>query len=253
MEKSFLEWIIFLLKEYGQFFVYGTIMTIVISVIGTFIGFVIGFITGIINTIPIHSQQSIGYRFFISMIKKITGIYVTVFRGTPMIVQAMVVYYGSSQLFNINIAPFAAAIIVLSLNTGGYAAEIVRGGIISVDHGQEEGARAMGMSHVCMMIHVILPQAFHNITPQLCNLFVTNIKDTSVLNVISVTELFFITKSAAGTYFRFFEAYTITALIYLFLTIIINKLLSILENGLNGNSDYLLVNELELKRRLGEG
>lgn len=111
----------------------------------------------------------------------------------------------------------------------------------------------MGMSHVCMMIHVILPQAFHNITPQLCNLFVTNIKDTSVLNVISVTELFFITKSAAGTYFRFFEAYTITALIYLFLTIIINKLLSILENGLNGNSDYLLVNELELKRRLGEG
>ena len=167
-----------------------------------------------------------------------------------MIVQAMVVYYGSSQALDLNIAPMAAAIFVLSLNTGGYAAEIVRGGIISVDNGQMEGAKALGMSHVSMMVNIVLPQALHNTTPQLSNLFVTNIKDTSVLNVISVTELFFITKSAAGTYFRFFEAYTITAMIYLLLTIIINKMLEIFERYLAGKSDYVLVSEEELRQRL---
>lgn len=252
MEKSFFEWIIFLLQQYGTFFLAGTISTLVISVLGTFIGFLIGFLVGIINTIPVNNDQSISYQLIINLIKKLAQIYVTVFRGTPMIVQAMVVYYGSSQALGINVAPMAAAIFVLSLNTGGYAAEIVRGGIISVDNGQIEGAKALGMSHVSMMLNIVLPQALHNTTPQLCNLFVTNIKDTSVLNVISVTELFFITKSAAGTYFRFFEAYTITAIIYLLLTIIINKLLQLFERYLNGKSDYILVNEDDLKQRLEE-
>lgn len=253
MEKSFFGWIIFLLQKYGQMFLGGTIVTMVISIIGTAIGFLIGFLTGIINTIPVSRDQPLLYRALVKLLKLFTGIYITVFRGTPMIVQAMVVYYGSSQMLGINIAPLMAAIIVLSLNTGGYSAEIVRGGIMSVDQGQKEGAKALGMSHVCMMVNVILPQALHNITPQLCNLFVSNIKDTSVLNVISVTELFFVTKSASGTYFRFFEAYTITAMIYLLLTIIINKILSIFENHLNGSQDYSLVSEQELKARLGEG
>lgn len=252
MEKSFFGWIIFLLQHYGTFFLEGTGTTLLVSVTGTFIGFLIGFLVGIINTIPVNREQSIGYRFIVRLIKIIAKVYVTVFRGTPMIVQAMVVYYGSSQAFDLNIAPMAAAIFVLSLNTGGYAAEIVRGGIMSVENGQIEGAKALGMSHVSMMLNVVLPQALRNITPQLCNLFVTNIKDTSVLNVISVTELFFITKSAAGTYFRFFEAYTITAMIYLVLTIVIGKLLNLFERYLEGKSDYVLVGEEELQKRLEE-
>lgn len=252
MEKSFFEWVIFLLQHYGTFFLQGTITTLVISIVGTFIGFLIGFLVGIINTIPVNREQPTGYQLLVKFMKLIVKVYVTVFRGTPMIVQAMVVYYGSSQALDLNIAPMVAAVFVLSLNTGGYAAEIVRGGIISVENGQIEGAKALGMSHVSMMVHIVLPQALQNITPQLCNLFVTNIKDTSVLNVISVTELFFITKSAAGTYFRFFEAYSITAMIYLLLTIIINKLLQLFERYLAGKSDYVLVSEEELKQRLGE-
>lgn len=250
MERTFLEWIIFLLQEYGTLFFKGTLTTLWISITGTFIGYLIGFAIGVIRTIPINEEQSMGYRAVVNIVKKVVQIYVVVFRGTPMIVQAMVVYYGASQAFGIDIEPLTAAVIVLSLNTGGYAAEIVRGGIMSIDNGQIEGAKALGMTHVALMLHVVLPQALRNISPQLANLFVTNIKDTSVLNVISVTELFFVTKSAAGTYFRFFEAYTITAMIYLILTILINKLLDILEHKLDGKSDYDLVSEEELKKRM---
>lgn len=253
MERSFLGWIIFLLQEYGTLFFKGMLTTLWISITGTFIGYLIGFAIGVIRTIPVNEEQSVGYRIIVNIVKKIVQIYVVVFRGTPMIVQAMVVYYGASQAFGIDIAPLTAAVIVLSLNTGGYAAEIVRGGIMSVDNGQIEGAKALGMTHVASMLHVVLPQALRNISPQLANLFVTNIKDTSVLNVISVTELFFVTKSAAGTYFRFFEAYTITAMIYLILTILINKILDIVEHKLDGKSDYDLVSEEELKKRMAEG
>ena len=252
MDKSFFEWIVFLLQEYGSLFLRGTLTTLFISVAGTFVGYLIGFAIGVVNTAPVNKDQSIGYRAIIVLLQKFVQLYVVVFRGTPMIVQAMVLYYGASQAFDINIDPFTAAIIVLSLNTGGYAAEIVRGGIISVDNGQLEGAKALGMTHVSLMIHVVLPQALHNITPQLANLFVTNIKDTSVLNVISVTELFFVTKTAAGAYFRFFESYTITALIYLVLTIIVNKLLSLFERWLEGKSDYELANEEELLAKIQE-
>ena len=107
--------------------------------------------------------------------------------------------------------------------------ETVRGGINSIDVGQIEGAKALGMGYVPMMIYIILPQTFKIIAPQIGNTFVANIKDTSVLNVIAVTELFYITKVAAGTYFRMFEAYTITALIYLTLTLLFNGLLKLIE------------------------
>ncbi len=121
-----------------------------------------------------------------------------------------------------------------------------------MDKGQTEGAQSIGMSHVKLMFYVILPQALKNTTPQLCNLYVTNIKDTAVLNVISVTELFFVTKSAAGTYFKYFEAYFITALIYLFLTIVISKLLSLIENRLMGKQEYEMVGEEYIRNRIKE-
>ena len=181
------------------------------------------------------------------ILKAICRIYVEVFRDTPMIVQAMVIYYGSSTVFGIDLKPFNAAIFIILLNTGAYMSETVRGGINSIDVGQIEGAKALGMGYVPMMIYIILPQTFKIIAPQIGNTFVANIKDTSVLNVIAVTELFYITKVAAGTYFRMFEAYTITALIYLTLTLLFNGLLKLIEKYMAGKESYEVLNPAAAK------
>ena len=131
-------------------------------------------------------------------------IYIEFFRGTPMIVQAMVIFYGSALAFGIDMDRTVAAIFIVSINTGAYMAEIVRGGVISIDKGQFEAAQAIGMNHVQTMLHVVLPQVIRNILPATGNQFIINIKDTSVLNVIGVTELFFQTKSVAGNNFQIF-------------------------------------------------
>lgn len=142
-----------------------------------------------------------------------------------------------------------AAVIVVSLNTGAYMAETVRGGICSIDPGQAEGAKALGMSHVVTMMTVILPQAFRNILPQMGNNFITNIKDTSVLNIISVSELFFTTKTVAGSYYKYFEAYTITAVIYLVLTVVFNFLFGLLEKWCAPEKEYALIDVEEYESR----
>jgi len=120
-------------------------------------------------------------------------------------------------------------------------AEIIRGGIDSIDRGQTEAAQAIGMNHVKTMIYVILPQAIRNILPATGNELVVNIKDTSVLNVISVTELFFMSKSAAGTYLRYFEVFFVTSVIYLILTLTVTRLLRLLEKKLDGPDSYTIM------------
>jgi putative lysine transport system permease protein len=153
-----------------------------------------------------------------------------------MIVQAMVLYYGSSQLLGWDLSAILAGILIVSINTGAYMAEIIRGGIDSIDRGQTEAAQAIGMNHVKTMVYVILPQAIRNILPATGNELVVNIKDTSVLNVISVTELFFMSKSAAGTYMRYFEVFFVTSVIYLILTFTVTRLLRLLEKKLDGQT-----------------
>ena len=133
-----------------------------------------------------------------------------------------------------------AAVLIVSVNTGAYMAEIIRGGIISVDKGQVEAARSIGMTHWQTMSAIVLPQAVRNIMPSIGNEFVVNIKYSSVLNVISVSELFFMSKSAAGTYYKYFEVFFITALIYLVLTFSITRLLRLLERKMDGDSSYTI-------------
>ena len=133
-----------------------------------------------------------------------------------------------------------AAIFIISINTGAYMAEIIRGGIVSVDKGQFEAAHAIGMTHWQTMVNVVLPQAIRNILPSVGNEFIVNIKDSSVLNVISVTELFFQAKSAAGTYYRYFEVYFIIAVIYLILTLSVSKILALIERKMDGPDNYVI-------------
>ena len=185
---TFFGWIIFLIQQYHGYYLQGLLTTLETSLAGTICGCFLGFLVGIIQATDIRAQDNMIKKILLGIPWVIAKIYVTIFRGTPMIVQAMVIYYGSSTVFGIDLKPFNAAIFIILLNTGAYMSETVRGGINSIDVGQIEGAKALGMGYVPMMIYIILPQTFKIIAPQIGNTFVANIKDTSVLNVIGVAE-----------------------------------------------------------------
>ena len=182
-------WFIAIMKQYGPMLLRGTGMTLLISLVGTIVGFIIGLLVGIIRTTP--KPKKLGQRGLRAVINWLLSLYIEVFRGTPMIVQAAVLYYGAAQAWHLNMDRTTAALLIVSINTGAYISEIIRGGIISVDEGQFEAANALGMTHLQTMMKVILPQAVRNSLPAVTNEFIVNIKDTSVLSVISVSELFF--------------------------------------------------------------
>ena len=239
LPTTFFGWVGFILDKYGTLFLSGVGVTLLVAITGTVIGFVIGLLVAILRTIPVAPRDPWYRRVPLKVLSGLLNVYIEVFRGTPMIVQAMVIYYG---LFSVGVQlPLTqAAILIVSINTGAYMAEIVRGGIISIDRGQTEAARSIGMTHWQTMVTVVLPQAVRNIMPSIGNEFVVNIKDSSVLNVISVNELFFMSKSAAGTYLRYFEVFFITACIYLVLTFTVTRLLRLLERKMDGKTNYII-------------
>ena len=239
LPTTFFGWVGFILEKYGTLFLNGVGVTLLVAITGTVIGFVIGLLVAILRTIPIAPRDPWYKRVPLKALSGLLNVYIEVFRGTPMIVQAMVIYYGCMQM-GLRMPVLVAAVLIVSVNTGAYMAEIVRGGIISVDKGQKEAACAIGMTHWQSMIHVVLPQAVRNIMPSIGNECVVNIKDSSVLNVISVNELFFMSKSAAGTYLRYFEVFFITACIYLVLTFTVTRLLRLLERKMDGKTNYII-------------
>ena len=247
---SFFGWVAFLLQKYGTLFLRGTGMTLLIALTGTLFGFVIGLLVAIVRSFspaperPGHHGALEGALCaargaLLHLAQLLLGAYIQVFRGTPMIVQAVVIYYGA-QYAGMYMDTTFAAIFIISINTGAYMAEIIRGGIISIDKGQTEAAHSIGLTHWQTMVSVVLPQAIRNIMPSIGNEFVVNIKDSSVLNVISVTELFFQAKSATGAYFRYFETYFIIALIYLTLTFTITRILRLIEKKMDGPENYVI-------------
>ena len=240
LPQDFLGRVIFIIQKYGMFLLKGAGTTLLIALVGTLIGCIIGLVVGIIQTIPISKGDNFLKKLFLKVLKGIMNIYVEVFRGTPMMVQAMFIYYGSAVLFEINMSMWFAAYFIVSINTGAYMAETVRGGILSVSEGQTEAAKAIGMNHFQTMLYVILPQALKNIMPQIGNNLIINIKDTCVLSVIGTVELFFATKSVAGTYYTYFEANAITMVMYLCMTVFFSRVLRIIENKLNGPENYSL-------------
>jgi putative lysine transport system permease protein len=234
-----LEWVITIISENWPMFLRGAGLTLLIALIGTVLGAIIGLLAGVIRTIPVPERGA--KKISLKVINVILSIYIEFFRGTPMIVQAMVIYYGSALAFGLDMNVFVAAIIVVSINTGAYMAEIVRGGIVSIDKGQFEAAHAIGMTHVQTMWNVVLPQVIRNILPATGNQFVINIKDTSVLNVISVTELYFVTKSISGNNFRYFESFFVACMIYFVMTFIVTRILLYLEKKLDGSDNYTMI------------
>ena len=218
--------------------------TISLAVLCTAVGCLIGLLCGVLNTIPYSKTDNIFKRILLRTIRIVNQIYVEVFRGTPMILQAVVIFYGlpyfTNQMYRFS-SVWLCAFVVVSVNTGAYMAESVRGGIISIDPGQTEGAKAIGMTHWQTMIHVILPQALRNILPQVGNNLIINIKDTSVMSIIGFTEFFAIHKSVAGTTYQYFPSAAIEMVGYLSMTLIASFLLRMWEKKMDGASSYKLV------------
>ena len=244
--RSFFGWVTFFIQNNWKTFLKGTVVTLFISVTGTIVGFFIGLVVALFrySEAEIDGQTKKYKKGGLKVLNWFFSVYIAVFRGTPMIVQSMVIYYGLSQVFNLNLSPLLAALFIVSINTGAYMSEIIRGGIDSIDTGQFEAAKAIGMTNFQLMKSIIFPQMFRNILPMIGNELIVNIKDTSVLNVISVTELFFISNSVAGTYSRYYEVFIITSVIYFFLTFTLSLILKQIEKRIDGPQNFEFLDDV---------
>jgi len=236
---NFFELVANIWGKYGSWFISGIGNTLMISLVGTVFGLLIGCIIGVIRTIPESRKKAV--QIIQKAVNFLISVYIEVFRGTPMMVQAMVIYWGYAFANNGERLPLiTSAILIVSINTGAYIAEIVRGGIISIDKGQFEGAHSIGMNHMQTMLHVIMPQVLRNILPSVSNEFVINIKDTSVLNVIGVTELYYQSYTVNTKTFEPFATYAITCVIYFVLTFTVTRILRLIERLLDGKDSYTI-------------
>lgn len=240
--------------KYGSLYISGIEKTLILALVATVIGCIIGFICGVLNTIPCGKNDSPVKRFFVGLVRVIVRIYVEVFRGTPMMLQAVFIYYGLPYFTNNAVtfqSEWTAAILVVSVNTGAYMAESVRGGIISIDPGQTEGAKSIGMTHVQTMTSVILPQALRNIMPQIGNNFIINVKDTSVMFIIGFSEFFAAHRAAVGASYLYFPSATVEMVGYLTMTLLASFLLRLVEKKLDGSGSYELASGDQLVMAAG--
>ena len=233
MPSSFLGGVIHIIQYYWPLLLRGAWTTLYISLVATIVGCVIGLTVAVIRLLPMDENVRSFKNVVLKIVKMILGIYVEFIRGTPMMVQSMFIYFGGREI-GMTWSIMQASIFIVTLNTGAYAAEIMRGGIISVDSGQLEGARSIGMSHFKAMYHIIIPQAIRNALPAIGNEFVTNIKDTSVLNVIALNELFLQARTISGNTYRTPETFLVTALIYFIMTFTVTRILAYIERRYDG-------------------
>ena len=236
---SFLNDVLNIFIKYYPQLLTGVGNTVLIALTSTVAGLALGLLTGVVRTAPMSKNPIL--RALHKLLNAIIAIYVEIFRGTPMMVQSMVIYWGYAFLNDGATLPLIpAGFFIVSINTGAYMAEIVRGGIISIDRGQFEGAMSIGMTHAQTMFKVIIPQVMRNILPSVSNEFVINIKDTSVLNVIGVTELYYFAGIIKRQNFQTFQTYFVICILYFILTFTITRLLRWVERKLDGNENYTI-------------
>jgi len=198
----------------------GAKMTVILTVGGLFFGFILGVLAG---------MMKLSRNIFV---RKLAGIYVEIIRGTPMLVQAMFLYFGVPMAMGIRIPAVVAGIIIIAVNSGAYIAEIVRGAVQSINPGQGEAGRSIGLNRFQTMRYVIWPQAFRRMIPPLGNQFIISLKDTSLLMIIGVGELLRTGDEIVAVNFRSFEVYLTCGLVYLVMTMSIAKALRIVEKRL---------------------
>lgn len=236
---SFLNDVLNIFIKYYPQLLTGVGNTLLIALTSTAAGLALGLLTGVVRTSPMSKNPVL--RALHKLLNAIIAIYVEIFRGTPMMVQSMVIYWGYAFATGGDTLPLIpSGILIVSINTGAYMAEIVRGGIISIDRGQFEGAMSIGMTHAQTMFKVIIPQVMRNILPSVSNEFVINIKDTSVLNVIGVTELYYFAGIIKRQNFQTFQTYLVVCILYFILTFTVTRLLRWVERKLDGNENYTI-------------
>lgn len=235
--------ILLLLERYGALFLQGVGTTLLLALTGIMVGLILGMGLALIRNIKILEHDRLFQKTWKRALRVISTVYIEVFRGTPMMVQAIIIYFGG-KMIGIPWTYLSAGLVIISLNTTAYMAEIIRAGINGIDEGQIEASRSLGMSHFKTMIFVVFPQALKNSIPTISNEFIINIKDSSVLNVITVSELFMAATIASSATYFFVESYLIIAVIYLSLTLTFSQLLKVVEKYLN------LPYEEKPKRRL---
>ena len=255
---EFIREVLAIVRQYHSYLLSGVGYTMLIALVGTIAGFLIGLLTGVVRTAPMSKNGFV--RALHKILNAVIAVYIEVFRGTPMMVQAMVIYWGYAFANDGTTLPLIpAGLFIVSINTGAYMAEIVRGGIISVDKGQLEGAYSVGMTHAQAMNKVIIPQVLRNILPSISNEFVINIKDTSVLNVIGVTELYYMAGVIKRINLQTFQTYAVICVLYFILTFTVTRLLRLLERKLEGSDTYTICGsgsdssaEIHIKREGGK-
>ena len=236
---SFLNDVLNIFIKYYPQLLTGVGNTVLIALTSTVAGLALGLLSGVVRTAPMSKNPIL--RALHKLLNAVIAIYVEIFRGTPMMVQSMVIYWGYAFATGGDTLPLIpSGILIVSINTGAYMAEIVRGGIISIDRGQFEGAMSIGMTHAQTMFKVIIPQVMRNILPSVSNEFVINIKDTSVLNVIGVTELYYFAGIIKRQNFQTFQTYFVICILYFILTFTITRLLRWVERKLDGNENYTI-------------
>ena len=203
----------------------GLTNTMEIAVIGLLIGILIGTLIASIRVLP-------KYKTLPRVLDKICGFYVAIFRGTPMVVQLLVFYYVLLPLMGMNMDGLHVSIAVFGLNSGAYVSEIMRGGILSVDPGQMEGGRSVGMSYATTMLKVVIPQAIKNILPTLGNEFITLVKETSIVSFVGAMDLYKVFNDIGTNNYEFMIPYLVMALIYIVIVCLISLGIKIMERSL---------------------
>ncbi|MFX3623537.1 MAG: amino acid ABC transporter permease [Ectobacillus sp.] len=210
-----------IITEYIPFFMKGIFYTLLISVVSILFGTILGLAVGL-GRLATSRWLRLPFVWYINF-----------FRGTPLLVQLLLIHFGVMPLFMQPASPVISATVGLSLNAAAYIGEIFRAGIQSIDKGQTEAARSLGMTHIQTMRYIIIPQAFRRMIPPLGNEFIVLLKDSSLASVFAAPELLYWGKAAVAEYMRVWEPYLTVSLIYLVLTLSLTQLLNYVEKRLN--------------------
>ena len=207
----------------------GLANTVLIAVFGLLIGFILGCVIAVVKVVP--SQKVVAKIF-----KKVCDGYVAIFRGTPMVVQLLLLHFALFPAIGLNLGDVVEASLIFGLNSASYISEIMRGGINSIDKGQMEAGRSLGLSYTQTMLKIVIPQAFKNILPTLGNEFIALIKETSVLSLIAVTDLTKSFKAIAESTYEYFIPYIMLAVTYFVLVYLISLLVKFMERRMAKNA-----------------
>jgi His/Glu/Gln/Arg/opine family amino acid ABC transporter permease subunit len=214
------------LKEVSPLLAKGVVITVQTTIVALLIALVLGLFFCLLGMSKVTA------------LRLIAKAYIWVIRGTPLLVQVFFVYFGVPQLiqslgFNFRLSPFTAGVITLSMNAGAYIAEIFRGGIMSVDHGQMEAARSLGLSHYRAMFRIILPQAVRVSIPALVNQFIISLKDTSIISIIALADIVYQARIYIGRTMQSFATWTIVGIFYLVIITVLSQISTHVEKKLD--------------------